>query len=111
WNDGDVPYTNENLTCARRAVDNFYANLGGTNILEPLKYVFDKQKKAMKRNTKCEVQTVAFLLTDGAVSNTDAVIDLIKKTVDSKNESWKVFSCGIGGGVSRELVERMAVAG
>merc|ERR1719361_2536498 len=50
------------------------------------------------------VQRQVFLLTDGEVSNTQDVINLVKKH-SSKN---RIFSFGIGQGVSSELVDGVA---
>lgn len=46
-------------------------------------------------------------MTDGAVSNTDAVVQLVKQN----NNTSKVHTFGIGSGVSTELVKNCAVAG
>lgn len=48
-----------------------------------------------------------FLLTDGSVSNTATIIDLVRKY----KEVCKVFSFGIGAGSSKELVREVARAG
>ena len=48
-----------------------------------------------------------FLLTDGAVSSPDAVINLVEK--NSKTARCHTF--GIGSGASRHLVKKAAIAG
>ena len=48
-----------------------------------------------------------FVLTDGQVSNTEAVISLVEKN----NANTRVFSLGIGSSVSHHLVEGLARAG
>lgn len=48
-----------------------------------------------------------FLLTDGAVSNTQAVVDLVKKNVKFS----RVHTIGIGDGASRALIEGCAESG
>lgn len=46
-------------------------------------------------------------MTDGAVGNTDSVIELIKKN----NSSNRVHTFGIGQGVSTSLIKGCALAG
>jgi len=50
-------------------------------------------------------------LTDGSVSNTNGVINLIKQNCESQNGKTKVFTFGIGSGAARDLVVRSAEAG
>lgn len=68
-----VPYTQENLDKATTHAQNIVADLGGTEILEPLKYIFNKcpQMKGLSRQI--------FLLTDGSVSNARVCIDVVRK--------------------------------
>ena len=47
------------------------------------------------------------MLTDGAVNNTELVVDFIRDNRDF----WKVHTFGIGSGVSTDLVKQSAVAG
>ena len=49
------------------------------------------------------------MLTDGAVSDTNGVVQLIKENCDIGNS--KVFSFGIGNGASRDLVIKAAEKG
>ena len=54
-----------------------------------------------KNSPRLRLNVEVFLLTDGEVSNTQEVIDLVKEHKD-KN---RIFSFGIGEGVSSELVD------
>lgn len=97
-----VQYTEENIKTAVNKVEIMNANLGGTEILEPLLSIFGEE-----RVTK--YQRNIFLLTDGDISNTNSVILTIKKNCFYR--SSRVFSIGIGNGCSQDLIERAAKAG
>jgi len=74
------------------------ADLGGTEILGPLRQLFATEPVAPVRDI--------LLLTDGQVSNDDAVIALCKRH-QARN---RVFSFGIGAGASASLVNGVASA-
>ncbi|CAC5412219.1 unnamed protein product [Mytilus coruscus] len=75
------------------------ADMGGTEILRPLKQIYSK-------NCKQGYPRQIFLLTDGGVSNTDEVIKLAKKN----NGNTRVFTFGIGDGASTSLIKNVAKA-
>ncbi|KAI6655187.1 Von Willebrand factor A domain-containing protein 5A-like [Oopsacas minuta] len=97
---GSVEYTQVNLDKAVKHVSTLTANLGGTEILQPLQYVFSK--KSIPGLTR-----QLFLLTDGGVSNIDDIV----KTVADNSSHTRAFTFGIGSGVSTELVNKVAKAG
>jgi len=74
--------------------------MGGTNILSPLTHVVDRLSTENK-------QTRIFLLTDGQVSDPEAVI---KKSRTNK-DNLRVHTFGIGNGCDVEMVKKMAEAG
>lgn len=76
------------------------ANLGGTEIYYPL---FNILKSKIIEGYPKQI----FLLTDGAVSNTQKVIELVKNNVRLS----RVHTIGIGSAVSRELVVECAARG
>jgi Ca-activated chloride channel family protein len=78
-----------------RATD---ANLGGTEILEPLRHILERPRDATTK-----VRQV-LLLTDGQVSNESDVIALAKQHADR----GRIFAFGIGAGVSEHLVREVA---
>jgi len=88
-------YNDETLTLASDHVSHLNANLGGTEILEPLKYIF-------KTESIPNYARQIFVLTDGEVDNTEEVIQLISKNVQNS----RVFSLGIGNSVSHYLVRK-----
>ena len=81
-------------------VSKFDADLGGTEIYKPLELIFQQPMRKQFRQV--------FLLTDGAVSNTQSIVDLVAANSSSK---LRVHSFGIGSGVSTELVKETARAG
>jgi len=86
-------YNDETLRQATKHIAGITANLGGTEIYTPLKYVFDLRPiPGYSRQV--------FVLTDGQVSNTEQVIDLVK----NNSSHCRVFSLGIGNSVSHHLV-------
>ena len=66
-----VPYTQETLDKATQHAQGMQANLGGTELLQPLEYIF-------REKTTSGLPRQIFVLTDGAVSNTNACIRKVK---------------------------------
>ena len=66
-----VAYNDDSLRTAVEQVATFEANFGGTVIYEPLMKVFSQQKSADVVNSHI------YLLTDGAIWDTNQVINLI----------------------------------
>jgi ubiquitin/uncharacterized protein YegL len=97
----DLPQLAESevLEDAIQQISDFEADMGGTEILNPLFHVYSAPCEDRQRSI--------FLLTDGAVDDTEGVVKLIKENA----ESTRVFSLGIGEGASKYLVEQAALAG
>lgn len=74
--------------------------MGGTEIYQPLEDIFAE-------SVDLNLPRHVYLLTDGAVYNTQHVVDLIRKN----NKNNKVHTFGIGNGVSTELIKNCALAG
>lgn len=97
---GSVPYSEASLQAAAAYVDAIEATLGGTDILAPLRSLLEDAP--LVRGASREV----FLLTDGQVSNQQEVINLAR----SNSSRSRIFSVGIGSGVSSSLVNGVARA-
>jgi hypothetical protein len=95
-----MPYTDASLEEAAAQVDRWEANLGGTEILAPLQHVY-------KIGPAPSHPRQIFLLTDGGVTNGDAVTAL----VGMHSQATRVSVVGIGDHVSTSLVESVARAG
>jgi hypothetical protein len=94
-------YDKATLAAASKHVENMHANFGGTELLAPLELVLGQPPCS-----GLERQIV--LLTDGQVTNTDAVIGLIRSLL---GKSTRIFTLGIGAGASQHLVRGIARAG
>ncbi len=79
-----VPYNQKNLEIAVKHAENLKANLGGTELFDPLKEIFShKPMKGLPRQV--------FVLTDGSVSNTESVIKLVAKNSNNSRLIYYVF--------------------
>ena len=94
------PYGEEALRRATEHVSGLDANLGGTEILPALEAVFAGRRAS-------ELPRQLIVMTDGQVTNTEAVMALVRK----HSETARVFTLGIGAGASHDLVRGMARAG
>lgn len=94
------PYDESSLTAASRHVEAMEASLGGTEILPALEFVLGQPRRSERT-----LQLV--VLTDGEVTNTDAVIDLVRRHTSRA----RVFTFGIGRTASQHLVTGLSRAG
>ncbi|CAG8584774.1 41229_t:CDS:2 [Gigaspora margarita] len=97
------PYSETSFLKALKHAQEMVANYGGTEIYDPLKWAFE--------NSRDDMPTSVFLLTDGEVYNVDQIIELIKSNEEKKRDDLRVFSIGIGDSVSHHLVESVSRAG
>lgn len=93
-------YDNATLKRAVDAVESMSANMGGTNIGSALEAIFSSP--VIEGYPK-----QIFLLTDGAVSNTEGVIQL----VGQHTKFCRVHTIGIGNGASPALIQGCAEKG
>jgi Ca-activated chloride channel family protein len=77
------------------------ADLGGTEILNPLKAIYATS------HSKGDVERNIVLLTDGEVGNEEQIFELVRKN----QESTRVFSIGIGAGCNEYFIKGLARAG
>eukprot|EP01102_Stenamoeba_stenopodia_P008143 TRINITY_DN2315_c0_g2_i1.p1 TRINITY_DN2315_c0_g2~~TRINITY_DN2315_c0_g2_i1.p1 ORF type:complete len:1006 (-),score=311.18 TRINITY_DN2315_c0_g2_i1:20-2857(-) len=101
-----VQYSDENIATASDAVSKMKAALGGTEILAPLQYIYNSLEKSSNKSDNVQI----FVLTDGEVTNTDAVLREVAKN-HKVHMNWRLFTIGVGDSVSHALVEGMAREG
>jgi hypothetical protein len=94
-------YSQSTLDYAIEKVDEFDANYGGTEMHEPLSYIFSEQSGSL------HLSKHVYLITDGEVFNPDSVVELIR----NNRENFTVHTFGIGSGASTSLVIECANAG
>ena len=95
-----VPFNDDTLKAATAHVSRLKANLGGTNIYDPLNSIYSQ-------SVKPGFPRQIFILTDGEVRDKERCIDLVRGNVNTT----RLFAFGIGNAVDRDLVHGMARAG
>ena len=100
--DNFVDITEENINKAIEISNNFDADLGGTELMEPLLYL----ENCLINDNK---PTRIFILTDGAVFNTEECLEKIGQI--GNNKDIRFFSLGIGSGCDEILVKGMSRKG
>ncbi|NWI97034.1 VW5B1 protein, partial [Pitta sordida] len=90
-------YCEESLALACKSIRRIRADMGSTNILSPLKWVI---RQPIHRGHP----RLLFLLTDGAVSNTGKVLELLR----NHSCSTRCYSFGIGPSACRRLLRGLA---
>ncbi|CAJ1071990.1 Hypothetical predicted protein [Xyrichtys novacula] len=95
-----VEYNQETMEKALKKVEEMQANLGGTEILKPLKHIYSQPCIPSQPRQ-------LFVFTDGEVWNTKEIIDLVKRN----SHAHRCFSFGIGEGASSALINGLAKEG
>ncbi|XP_039679676.1 von Willebrand factor A domain-containing protein 5A-like isoform X2 [Perca fluviatilis] len=95
-----VEYSQKTMEEALKKIEEMGADLGGTEILEPLKHIYSQPCIPSQPRQ-------LFVFTDGEVGNTKEVINLVKKN----SGSHRCFSFGIGEGASSALINGLAKEG
>ena len=86
-NEIPLEYNKDNVNETNIIVKNLKANLGGTNISSPLKYIFN-----CKDYNNFPLSKNLFILTDGEVNNTQECLELISNNC----EEFKIHTIGLG---------------
>ena len=97
--DASRPYDDASLAEASLLVASMDADMGGTEILPALEFTVAQPAVA-------GLPRQVLVLTDGEVTNTDAVIDLARRHAATA----RIFTFGIGAGASQHLVKGLARA-
>lgn len=94
-------YSEATLNTAKKHVDGMDADMGGTEMYEPIKETVDRRKQ--------ELRTEVLVLTDGEIWHTEALFKYINNAAEGGNVRF--FSLGVGASVSHVLVEGISRAG
>lgn len=98
-----LAYDKQSLDSAMALVQNMGADMGGTEMYEPIKQTL----KMRQDDANLEV----FVLTDGQIRNSKELIDLVTSEVEQSKGAIRIFSLGIGHGTSTALIEGLARMG
>lgn len=98
-----VTYSQQTLDEAVRHAETFSANYGGTEMLSPLKATIEQRYKDLPLNV--------MLLTDGEIWNQQELFTYLNTSVGESKSPIRLFTLGIGSGVSHALIEGVAKAG
>lgn len=102
-----LPLTEESFNNAQKYIDSIDADMGGTEILAPLKSAV----KSRSTDRKQDFETEIILLTDGEVGDLASVERFIQETVQKPKNMVRFFALGIGNFVSHALLDAVANAG
>ncbi|KAK2729834.1 von willebrand domain containing protein [Colletotrichum kahawae] len=96
-------YDQNTLKTAMKHIDTFGSDYGGTELYAPIEDTFKRRHK--------DLDLEVFVLTDGEVWNHDNLFGMVNKHVEDSKGAIRLFTLGIGRGVSHALVEGLARAG
>ena len=96
-------YTKENIKNSLEIIKTLNADLGGTNIYNPLKDIYENSDIY----NKIKLPKNIFLLTDGEIKDKKETLELIEKY--SKN--FSIFSIGIGSSFDKDLIKNAGIIG
>jgi len=94
-------YSEESLSLAKAHVSGLASNMGGTEILAPIKDIIERRRP--------DLRTEILILTDGEVWAMESLFKFINES--SKDGNVRFFSLGVGNTVSHSLVEGISRAG
>ena len=96
-------YTKENIKNSLTVIKDLEANLGGTNIYEPLKDIYENEKIY----NEIKLPKNIFLLTDGEIDDKRETLELIEKY----SSKFSIFSIGIGNYFDKDLIKNAGIIG
>jgi uncharacterized protein YegL len=98
-------YEDATLESVLKIIDTFDADMGGTEIFEAMNKTLSLP--LIKGEGGYTYERKIFLLTDGAVSSPNKIVDLVRKN----SKDIRVYTVGIGNGCSEYLIQQVAKAG
>ncbi|KAK6339889.1 hypothetical protein TWF718_009278 [Orbilia javanica] len=94
-------YSEETLKEAQSHVAGFQANMGGTEMFPPVKATIERRYK--------DINLELLLLTDGDIWQRDQLMDYVRE--ECKAKTVRMFTLGIGNGISHALIDGLASVG
>ncbi|KAK3824897.1 MAG: von Willebrand factor type A domain-containing protein [Benniella sp.] len=96
-------YSQATLDKAIKHAERISADMGGTEMFQPIKATLDQRYK--------DIPLAVMLLTDGEIWNQESLFTYLNKEIIEPKTPIRVFTLGIGNGVSHALIEGVAKAG
>ena len=96
-------YNQENIIKSIKLIEGIEADLGGTDIYEPLKDIYD----SCKVYDKILLPKNIFLLTDGEIDDKKDTLSIIEKN----NNKFSIYSIGIGNDFDEDLIKNAGIIG
>ena len=97
YNEYPVEYNINNINEIKEIMKKLEGDMGGTDIVKPLKNIFDNKNEYLKINLSKNI----ILLTDGEVDDKNECFDLIKNNSDI----FRIHSIGFGEDFDKELIK------
>ena len=102
YNEKPVEYNKENVDNIINIINNMDADMGGTNINDPLNSIYND-----KSYSKINLSKNIFLLTDGQVNDREGCINIIT----ANSDKFRLHSFGIGNSFDKYFIERSGKLG
>ena len=96
-------YTQENIKKSIDMVKTLSADLGGTNIYDPLKDIYSSYETYEKLKLPINI----FLLTDGEIQNKKETLEIIEQNSDK----FHIYAIGVGAYFSKDLIKNAGTIG
>ena len=101
YNEVPKKYNQKNIEESIRQIEQLRADLGGTDIYSPLKFVYESNYENI------DLPKNIFLLTDGEISDKSRTLQLIEKN----SNNFSVYSIGIGYAYDKDLIKNAGILG
>ncbi len=103
YNEEPYLFNENNINKIILEIKKVKADLGGTNLYNPLYYVYSSFEKYKKLNLANNI----IVFTDGLVSN----IEQLCHTISNNKKHFRLHALGIGANFDKNLIDRMSQAG
>ena len=98
-----LSYTKENVKKTIEDIENLKGNMGGTNLYNPLEFIYNNYKK----NEELNLPQHIFILTDGYTLFRESVLNIIEKN----NSKYQVYAYGIGNDFDKDFIRTVGDCG